>query len=403
MAKEFLYPHQRDAVSRMRNGCILNGGVGSGKSRTALYYYFQKNGGSIIGDTYTKMKKKPPDLYIITTAAKRDKLEWEKELIPFLMYPGESLYSNTVVIDSWNNIVKYKNVKNAFFIFDEDRVTGYGTWAKTFISITKSNEWIVLSATPGDDWKDYISVFVANGFYRNKTQFENEHIVYDFRVKKFPKIKKYLNIDRLIRLRERILVDMEFDRHTVPHHEDVVCSNDISLARKIMKTRWDPLKQKPIESASDLCYILRKIANMDESRQVAILEIFEKHPKLIIFYSFDYERDILLNLGYGDDVVVAEWSGHAHEPIPESDSWVYLVNYNAGAEGWNTIKTNAIAFYSQTYSYKTLVQACGRIDRLNTKFVDLYYYHLKCKNGIDVAISEALKNKKKFNERQYVG
>ena len=35
--------YQIDAVNRMKNGCILCGGVGSGKSRTSLAYYITGN------------------------------------------------------------------------------------------------------------------------------------------------------------------------------------------------------------------------------------------------------------------------------------------------------------------------------------------------------------------------
>lgn len=402
MSKEpFLYPYQMAAVEKMRNGCILNGGVGSGKSRTGLYYYFKEQGGSIDPD-YIPMKN-PKDLYIITTAMKRDSLEFEGELANFLISknPEVSFYKNKVVIDSWNNIKKYRDVTDAFFIFDEDRVTGSGAWVKSFLKIVKSNDWIILSATPGDTWEQYIPVFIANGFYRNKTEFIREHVIYS-RYTRYPKIDRYINTGRLIRLRNRILIDMDFTRQTIPHHEDVYTRYDISAYKDAIRNRWDPYKNEPIQQASGLCYVLRKIVNSDQSRQVTLLEIFEDHPRMIVFYNYDYELDILKGIHYGDDVSVAEWNGHAHQPIPESESWVYLVQYNAGAEGWNCIKTDTVIFYSQTYSWKTLQQACGRIDRLNTPYIDLYYYHLKSRSGIDLAISKALREKKQFNEVRWV-
>lgn len=400
---DFLRPYQKVAVEKMKNGCILNGGVGSGKSRTALYYYFKEQGGSIDPD-YVLMKK-PKDLYIITTAMKRDSLEWEGELANFLISTDpekNKTNGNKIVIDSWNNIKKYQEVKDAFFIFDEQRVVGYGAWVKSFLKISKSNDWILLSATPGDTWTDYIPVFIANGFYRNKSDFIRQHVVYNPRVK-FPKIDRYLNTGKLIRLRNHILVDMDFKRDTIPHHEDVYCKYNISMYKDAGKLRWDPYKNEPITNAGGLCYVWRKIVNSDESRQVALLEIFEKHPKMIVFYNFDYELDILRRIFDGiEGVEVAEWNGHNHQPVPDSKSWVYLVQYTAGCEGWNCIKTDTIIFFSQNYSYKVLQQAAGRIDRLNTPFTDLYYYHLKSRSGIDLAISKALKEKKNFNENRFV-
>ena len=403
MSKQFLYDYQMDAVKKMTNGCILNGGVGSGKSRTGLYYYFKEQGGSINPD-YVPMKHKPKDLYIITTARKRDDLEWEGELVPFLLstHPDQNVfYGNKVVVDSWNNIKKYSDISGAFFIFDEQRVVGSGAWVKSFLKIARGNDWILLSATPGDTWSDYIPVFIANGFYKNKSEFLREHVVYS-RFSKYPKIDRYLNTGRLVRLRNRILVDMDFTRHTIPHHEDVYCRYDISKYKDAIKTRWDPYKNEPIQQASGLCYILRRVVNEDESRQQALLEIFEQHPKMIVFYNFDYELDILKGIYYGNNCEIAEWNGHAHQPIPQSERWVYLVQYTAGCEGWNCVKTDTIVFYSQNYSYKVMEQASGRIDRLNTPFRDLYYYHLKSRSGIDLAISKALKEKKQFNERKFV-
>jgi hypothetical protein len=396
-----LKDYQIDAIKRMQNGCILCGGVGSGKSRTSLAYYYVKNGGEIGTDEYIPMNDPPQDLYIITTARKRDTLEWEGEMIPFLLSTNQeiSLYYNKVVIDSWNNIKKYTEVKNAFFIFDEQRVIGSGSWVKAFLKITKSNEWILLSATPGDTWEDYIPVFIANGFYKNRREFIREHIVYS-RFSKYPKVDRYINTKRLIRLRNKILVNMDFKRQTKSHHEDFYVNYDIRKYREVRKTRWNPFKEEPIMNAAELCYVLRKIVNSDESRQVALLEILEKHPKSIIFYNFDYELELLKSIL--SDYEIAEWNGHKHQPVPTSDKWAYLVQYNAGAEGWNCITTDTIIFFSQNYSYKIMKQSSGRIDRMNTPYTDLYYYHLKSKSDIDLAIGRALKNKKNFNETRYM-
>lgn len=402
--RPFLEDYQLDAINRLQTGSILCGGVGSGKSRTALAYYFMQEGGEVM-PTYLPMRAKPRDLYIITTARKRDTLEWEGELAPFLLstHPEQNqFYGNTVVVDSWNNIQKYVDVEDAFFIFDEQRVVGYGAWTKAFLKICEKNDWILLSATPGDTWSDYIPVFIANGFYRNKSEFNREHVVFS-RYTKFPKVEKYLNTGRLIRLRDRILVDMDFKRKTVSHHEDIYVRFDVSKYKDAIKNRWDPYKQEPIQQAGALCYVLRRIVNEDTSRQVALLELYEKHPKMIIFYNFDYELDILKGLYYGENVEIAEWNGHKHQPVPKNSRWVYLVQYTAGAEGWNCITTDTIVFYSQNYSYKILEQARGRIDRMNTPYTDLYYYHLKSRSGIDLAISKALQQKKKFNERRWVG
>ena len=395
-----LYEHQKKALGQMKNGCILNGGVGSGKSITSLAYYFTQEGGSF-EHGYKRMPH-PKDLYIITTARKRDTLEWEGELSPFLLSPNPKVseYKNKVVIDSWNNIQKYKEVRDAFFIFDEDRVCGTGVWVKAFLKIAKFNKWIILSATPGDTWQEYIPVFIANGFYKNKTEFTQEHIVYS-RFSKFPKIDRYINTGRLVRLRNNILIDMDFQRDTVQHHEDVYVKYCIEDYRNIMKDRWDIWNNKPIENASELCYLLRKVVNSDESRLTTTLDIVKQRKRVIIFYNFDYELELLKGLDYGDEFEVAEWNGHKHQEIPESNNWVYFVQYTAGAEGWNCIKTDTILFFSQNYSYKVMVQSSGRIDRLNTAYKDLYYYHLKSRSGIDLAISKALHNKKKFNEQKF--
>lgn len=416
-----LRDYQEEAIDRMKNGCILCGGVGSGKSRTALAYYFKENGGDWRNGSYSPMKD-PRDLYIITTARKRDTLEWDGELPPFLMStnPEVSLYPDMkIVVDSWNNIKKYKDVYGAFFIFDEQRLVGSGAWVKTFYNIARKNRWILLSATPGDTWSDYIPVFIANKFYKNKTEFIREHVVYS-RFTKYPKIDRYVNTGRLLRYRNDILVDMDFKRQTVSHHEDIFVRYDVSLYKDVAKTRTNPYEQaldmrgkpmfdksgapvpKPIKNAAELCFTWRKVVNTDESRQVALLEIFEKHPKMIVFYNYNYELDILRKLFKNAGVEIGEWNGWVHEPVPTGDSWVYLVQYTAGCEGWNCITTDTIVFYSQNYSYKVMEQARGRIDRMNTPFTDLYYYHLKSRSGIDLAISRALLAKKKFNETKFV-
>ncbi len=394
------YDYQIEAVKKMKNGCILCGGVGSGKSRTAIAYYFVQNGGGIGTDEYVHMDDPPQDLYIITTARKRDTLEWEGELSPFLLLPPNNLYSHSVVVDSWNNISKYADVKDAFFIFDEQRVIGNGAWVKAFLKIAKANQWILLSATPGDTWMDYIPVFIANGFYKNRTEFIREHVVYS-RTSKFAKVDRYINTGRLIRLRNKILVNMDFDRKTEARHEDVYADYDILAYKNLVKNRKNPRTGLPIKNAGELCYELRRLVNSDESRQVLLLEFLEKHPKSIIFYNFDYELEILKNLGFADGTEVAQWNGHKHQPVPKGDKWVYLVQYTAGCEGWNCISTDTIIFYSENYSYKVMVQASGRIDRLTTPYSVLYYYHFKSRSNIDLAIAKALHGKKQFNENRY--
>lgn len=389
-----LFDYQIDAVLRLTNGSILCGGVGSGKSRTALAYYILVCG----GDPFrmpVKRFKKPFKLVVITTARKRDTGEWESDMRPF------SLYMNEVEIDSWNNIQKYKEYENYFFIFDEQRVVGYGAWVKAFLKIARHNQWILLSATPGDTWLDYIPVFIANGFYRNKSDFIQQHVVYS-RFSKFPKVDKYVNTGRLIRLRKKILVNMDFQRDTVQHHMDIWVEYDPIEYKKIMRDRWDVFKNEPLQNAADLCYALRRSVNSYPDRIIEVERIALEHSKAIIFYNFDYELEMLKKAFSDYGITIAEWNGHKHQEIPCSNEWVYLVQYTAGAEGWNCVSTDTIIFFSQNYSYKMMVQAAGRIDRLNTPYKDLYFYHIKSRSGIDIAIWKALKNKKKFNETKFV-
>lgn len=406
----FLYDYQEDAINRLHNGSILCGGVGSGKSRTAIAYYFCKVcGGMLDGtdhgfdDDYVPMTN-PKNLYIITTARKRDTKEWEQELIPFLISDNEDcIYHGlmSIHIDSWNNIKKYVGTKDSFFIFDEQRVVGYGVWSDSFIKIAKENRWILLSATPGDTWMDYLPVFIANGFYKNKTEFVTRHVVYS-RFAKFPQVERYLDQARLFKLREKILVNMDYTHPTTAHHETIEVSYDRDLYKMIMSRRWNIFEDEPITNAAELCYVARKVINSDSSRVDAILDLRQDHPKTIIFYNYDYELDILRSIPYGEDVAVAEWNGHKHELIPRTDKWVYLVQYTAGAEGWNCVETDTIIFFSLNYSYKIMVQSAGRTDRMNTPFKDLYYYRLRSNCPLDIAISRALKKKQNFNESRFL-
>lgn len=375
---EKLYPHQIKAVNKLKSGNILCGGVGSGKSRTGIAYYFFKE----CGGKYLENKK----LYIITTAKKRDSLEWVKECSVF------GLTKPQIIINSWNNIKKYTDIKNSFFLFDEQRLVGSGTWVKSFLKIVKNNNWILLSATPGDTWSDYIPVFVANKFYKNRTELLRRHAIYS-RFTNFPKIEKWIETDRLIKFRDLITVKMEYKKQSIGIDQYINVIYDDILFKTVVKKRWNPFTNKPIKNISEYCYVLRKIVNSHPSRLEEIKKLINKHSKLIIFYNFNYELDILKTLNYP----MAEWNGHKHEEIPIGDKWIYLVQYTAGAEGWNCIETDAMVFYSQNYSYKTMIQSAGRIDRLNTPFNILKYYHIISNSTIDLAISKSLKTKKDFN------
>lgn len=400
-----LYPHQQQAVDKLRSGSILCGGVGSGKSRTAIAYYFLKEcGGSFDGDGTVLRMKNPKDLYIITTARKRDTFEWESECLPFLLSTHEEScwHKVKVVVDSWNNIKKYEDVSNAFFIFDEQRLVGYGAWVKAFRKIAKTNRWILLSATPGDTWSDYIPVFVANGFYKNKTEFLRRHAVFS-RFTKYPKIERYVDCNRLEKLRAAITVDMPSPRHTTRHVTDISVTYDEKAYKRIVKDLWNPYSDEPIKDAGGRCYAERRCVNSDPSRIRALLDILKQHSKAIVFYNFDYELQLLRETFEASRICYSELNGHKHESIPKADSWVYLVQYTAGAEGWNCIQTDTIIFYSPNYSYKMMEQASGRIDRLNTPYFDLWYYRLRSNSPIDQAIFRAIASKKKFNEKKFVG
>lgn len=395
-----LEPEQEEALKRMHNGCVLCGGVGSGKSIVGIAYYISSGCRGRWGAF--PMMKSPRNLYIITTAMKRDKNEWNDDLTKFGLNedPEANLYSVDVVVDSWNNIKKYTGVRDAFFIFDEQRVVGSGAWAKAFQQIVRKNQWILLSATPGDTWADYVQIFIANGFYRNKTEFENRHVIWA-RFSKFPKVDRYLEQEYLMSLRERVLVDMNFERHTERHVYNEIVPYDWKLYKTVMKSRKNPWTGEPIVNISELCSVLRKISNTHPERIREVADVIRRRGRCIVFYNFNYELDLLKEMCRKNGMIFAEWNGHAHEPIPESCDWVYLVQYTAGAEGWNCTSCNTMIFFSPSYSWRSMEQAAGRIDRRNTPFKDLYYYHFRSTSQIDLAINRALKRKEKFNETRY--
>lgn len=381
-----LYPHQRAAVDRLSNGKILWGGVGSGKSLTAAVYYLEKEADA--------------DIYVITTAKKRDSLEWEKEFAKLAI--GKHLHSTAagaLTVDSWNNIGRYKDVVGGFFIFDEQRLVGSGTWTEAFLRIARRNRWILLSATPGDNWLDYVPVFIANGFYKNRSEFKFRHVVYS-RFAKFPKVERYLEVGHLVRLRNSLLVEMPYDVCTERSVESLTCAHNEELLRLVTEKRWNVKENRPLRDVAEQFLVARWIVNSDASRLSAVRTLMEEHPRMIVFYNFDYELELLRNLA--NDVLVAEWNGHKHQEVPDGQRWVYLVQYVAGAEGWNCITTDTIVFYSLPYSYKVWWQAHGRIDRLNTPYKTLHYYILLSKSWIDAAISRALSLKRSFNESAWV-
>ena len=476
-----LRPFQQETVEKMHNGCVLYGDVGVGKTITSLAYYYQEVCDGELNQ-WGSMKT-PRDLYVITTAKVRDSKAFELQAAEYGIFEDRSISTNGVkiTVDSWNNLHKYVEVQDAFFIFDEQRVVGYGAWSRAFIKIAKANPWVLLSATPGDTWMDYIPVFIANGWYKHKTDFVDQHVVWMPRVK-FPKVLRYQDVGKLVKYRHQVLVHMPYERHTKRHAIDIWCDYDEEAFEKVVKRRWHVFERRPLRDVSELFIVMRRVVNSDSSRLRAVRGLLSKHPKLIVFYNFDYELEILrtlippsqmastgahsslsagrsqlerssdtsgtsstggkdwnyllspnglnpnaqflektknnsettrkrsssstesrtpsnLETTHSTTFAVAEWNGHKHEEIPKTDRWVYLVQYRAGAEGWNCIETDAICFYSQTYSYRDWWQAHGRIDRLNTPFVDLWYYHLVSRSLIDKAIRKALKVKKSFNEK----
>jgi len=381
-----LMEHQKDAVELLGNGKVLHGGVGSGKTATALAYYMKE--------------EQPKDIYVITTAKKRDSLDWEREAAGFgIGTERGGTVSGTITIDSWNQIGKYTGVDDAFFIFDEQRLVGSGAWVKSFLKIAKTNHWVMLSATPGDTWMDYAPIFIANGFYRNITDFKYQHVLYE-PFNKYPKIRMYLNETKLEVLRNDILVEMPFIKDSDRYLNYMEVGYNTELYKKVYKDRWNPYEDKPIKDVAELFRLMRRVVNSDPSRLEMVRFLMTLHPKLVIFYNFNYELEILRTLK--DQVNVFELNGHKKDPVPNGDKWVYLVQYIAGSEAWNCTSTDAMILYSLTYSYKNFIQAQGRIDRLDTKFTSLYYYCLLANSSIDLAIKKSLGSKKSFNEKKFL-
>jgi hypothetical protein len=606
----------------MHNGCILCGGVGVGKSHTAVAYYLANEA--------------PKAVLVITTAKKRDKGDWQDLWAEVGMHKDPELTMGAVVIvDSWENIKKYEELKDAFVIFDEQRLVGTGAWVKAFYKIASHNRWIMLSATPGDNWLDYVPVFRANGFIKNITQFKEDHVLQRW-TGRYYQVTGYRQVPKLVRWRNELLVDMPYDRHTTRHTHEVPVTYDTELVEELVKKRWHVYEKRPLTDASELFRVMRKVVYSDSSRLAAISSLLEKHPKLIVFYNFDYELEILRTLGNPDTMQsmtsrtvssqenstllqtpsdgceqkderqqshseeilyemtlresptthqvqdrwgnthsltqtndaatkkssltsssvprsatnsstsgslrtetgsstrppshlkksngtstptspstqgttsnsssdtrstdesspsrrtsdqfsrqtqtssertnewqqkghsqtisqqetdtpsktsgwqtdtqttsegsespeessrkksgrtssgaskrspdasqkdsgstsspqfqVAEWNGHKHEEIPTTTSWVYLVQYVAGAEAWECVDTDAICFWSMPYSYKLWWQSHGRIDRLNTSYTDLHYYILFAKSVLERGVRKSLAQKKTFNESAF--
>lgn len=398
-----LRPHQAEALKEVHNGSIVWGVVGSGKTRVAMAYYVKE--------------ESPKDIYVITTAKKRDSLDWMGEAAKWNVSEEASKFHGALTVDSWNNLKKYVGVEGAFFVFDEQRLVGTGEWVKAFRKIAKVNNWIMLSATPGDTWMDYIPVFVANGFYKSRAEFEREHVVFK-RFLSYPVVDRYIGVQKLARLRSQILVKMPYEDMTIPFpqklsedvllkvtenrtirwpHEELV-GFDEKLMRRVVKDRWNPFEDKPIENVAEMFYLARKVVNSDPERLVVLDRLLEKRRKLIVFYSFDYELAMLRQMG--EVAPFAEWNGHKHEDIPQTDRWVYAVQYAAGAEGWNCIETDTTVYWSLQYSYKLWEQSHGRIDRMDSPFLNLHYHTIISESWIDKAIWNALLLKKNFNEKE---
>lgn len=401
-------PEQIEAVRQLQNGSILAGGVGSGKTLTSLAWYLTsvcnaasfKKGGSLA----KKKVKGSPTLYVITTAKKRDSLEWEEEAarLGLSTDPACSFTGSSIVVDSWNNIGKYSDREHAVFFFDEQRASGSGRWVKEFLKITRKNTWLLLSATPGDVWMDYIPVFMAHGFFRTRTEFMEDHVIFD-RFAKYPKVKRYIGEAKLQRLRRSILVEMPVERHTTRERESVFCDYDRDLYRWVVKNRMDPWTEEPVRDAGGVCRILRKVVSDNDWRSAEAKRILSSNERVIVFYNYNYELDRILAVAESLGLPTAQWNGHRHDAIPAEPRWVYICQYTSAAEGWNCTSTDTVLFWSLNYSWRVTEQCEGRIDRLNTPYFQLKYYFLESDSSIDKAVRRSLSSKKVFNERAFVG
>lgn len=375
-----LRPAQRDAVDRMHDGCVLLGRTGSGKTMTALGYWLKVHA--------------QQDLYVVTTPAKRDAMEWEGDSAKL----GQYLPPERVV--SWNKIKDFEYLESAFVVFDEQRVSGSGKWVKSFLKIAKSNDWILLSATPGDVWIDWLPLFIANGFYRTRTQFTDRHVIWDPHTR-YPRIKRYIEEDRLERCQEAICVYLASPNPISRMVHDELVSYDSRKYAEVTRKRWNPFEVRPMMDAGELCRVQRRIVLENVCREEALERLLKGHPRALVFYSYNYELEAIkavcerLGRSYG------QRNGHRHDPVPVSkEPWVYIVQYQS-ADAWNCISTNIAILYSLPYSWRQQEQAMGRIDRMNTPFDELHYYRLMTDSTIDNAILACLDRKETFNERVY--
>lgn len=374
-----LLEHQVKALTELGNGKVLIGDVGSGKSITSMAYFAER----------CPEKK----IYVITTAKKRDTGEWWADAMKMSL-------RQDLEVESWNNIKNYTDVEGACFIFDEQKLVGKGAWVDAFYEIAAKNEWIVLSATPADVWMDLVPLFIANGFYKNRTDFNNQHVVWS-RYSKYPKVDRYLDPHILEEHRDRLYVEMPLFRHTTRVEHFINVDYDKEEERRIYRDRWNIYDDLPLKDVGEMIRLLRRSCNSHWSRLEAIKSIAKDNPRLIIFYNHNPELEALRTLHCELDIPVAEWNGHNHQDVPEGDRWLYLVQIQAGAEGWNCTKTDAVAFYTLPYSYRQFHQAKGRIDRLDTPYNTMNYFILKSRSIIDNMIWKGLGKKKDFNLRAF--